>query len=97
MALSTIVLLAHDPRIPSLGPLRIPKLEEVNVSHGPYRIDGAFTNNSEAQIVYQVRLLCGIATSNETFFTTKLTSGIAVAMCMLNLSVFANVYLEYGH
>jgi hypothetical protein len=88
MALSTITLLAHDPRITSLGPLRIPKLEDANVSHDSSRTDWGLANNSQAQIMYQVRLLCGIAVSNETLFTTKLASGTAIAMCMLNPTVF---------
>lgn len=35
MALCTILLLAHDPRIPALGPLRTPALDDADVNLHP--------------------------------------------------------------
>jgi hypothetical protein len=79
--MSTILLLSHDPQIPSLGPLRVTKLEEADVSLSSRKPNCSQAEKSQSRIKEQVRVICGIAISDGVFFTTKLVAGFAIAMC----------------
>ena len=85
LAMCKILLLAHDPQIPSLGPDRIAQLKENDVSLASHWRSIVSINESQAQIKTQVRIMCGIAISNRQFFPTMLGAGLAIATCTSTL------------
>lgn len=80
--LAKILLCAHNPRVPRLGPQRAAALKAVDVRKHPIQQQGksSAADSKQDEIKEHVRVLCGIALSNTRTAPNFVYASMAITM-----------------